>query len=656
MSVVPQALPTSYPDTSSMLNTAHIVSATTAANIPESQGSSSSNSNSPSPVPTQQTTSSSQASETQSLDNDKKAIYRHPLFPLMALLFEKCERATQTPECPSADSFDVDIQAFVQHQEKDRKPFFSDDTELDGLMVKAIQVLRIHLLELEKVNELCKDFCNRYITCLKSKMQSEHLLRTEVPSPPPNFDGSLSSSSSGSVTPNHTATGGSSSSSSSQLPNASSAISSSSTSTATAAAATLQSQLQQQQQQHQQQVVAPMAANNVLIQQGLAAAQSAAVSMGSLGQGQIGGTVYRMVQTPQGIVAQPIQIQATPISNQVNTMTTGQSLIHGSTPLSQIGVVGAPTIATSSGSSTPCTVSAQIASIATNSLSQMGSDDEDILCKRKTKRGILPKTATKIMKSWLFQHIVHPYPTEDEKRQIAAQTNLTLLQVNNWFINARRRILQPMLDASNPDQAKVKKNKPQNRPLQRFWPDNIANLRPQMPSSHEGDLSENSSPLSPGGCSGGGGASNDSTSIVTSSQPSTQHLVVLSMAPTATTSTAIVTADGHLAVSLERLHSHQVAAHCSLSNSPGPTPIIIENSNDTNNNATIINTPTTSIISTNVAPNNNKVDNVQNNNNDDDDLEEEEENELDPVSEEVNRNNLCLGDDNSERDSSPLLD
>lgn len=47
-------------------------------------------------------------------------------------------------------------------------------------------------------------------------------------------------------------------------------------------------------------------------------------------------------------------------------------------------------------------------------------------------------------------HFQHPYPTEDEKRQIAAQTNLTLLQVNNWFINARRRILQPMLDASTP--------------------------------------------------------------------------------------------------------------------------------------------------------------------------------------------------------------
>ena len=43
-------------------------------------------------------------------------------------------------------------------------------------------------------------------------------------------------------------------------------------------------------------------------------------------------------------------------------------------------------------------------------------------------------------------HVKHPYPTEDEKRAIAAQTNLTLLQVNNWFINARRRILTPMLE------------------------------------------------------------------------------------------------------------------------------------------------------------------------------------------------------------------
>ena len=32
-----------------------------------------------------------------------------------------------------------------------------------------------------------------------------------------------------------------------------------------------------------------------------------------------------------------------------------------------------------------------------------------------------------------------------------------------------------MLDASNPEQ-KVKKTKPQNRPVQRFWPENLANM------------------------------------------------------------------------------------------------------------------------------------------------------------------------------------
>lgn len=125
---------------------------------------------------------------------------RHPLFPLLALLFERCELATQSPDPQSSDAFNMDIQAFVQHQERDRKPFLANESEIDGLvctgpnpncrkilkiffvqMIKAIQVLRIHLLELEKVQELCKDFCNRYITCLKGKMQSENLLRSDYP-------------------------------------------------------------------------------------------------------------------------------------------------------------------------------------------------------------------------------------------------------------------------------------------------------------------------------------------------------------------------------------------------------------------------------------------------------------------------------------------
>ena len=101
------------------------------------------------------------------LEQDKRAIYKHPLFPLLALLFEKCELATQSPECPSSDSFNQDIQTFVQHQQRDKKAFFTENQEVNDLMVRSIQVLRIHLLELEKVQDLCKDFCNRYITCLK---------------------------------------------------------------------------------------------------------------------------------------------------------------------------------------------------------------------------------------------------------------------------------------------------------------------------------------------------------------------------------------------------------------------------------------------------------------------------------------------------------
>lgn len=81
----------------------------------------------------------------------------------------------------------------------------------------------------------------------------------------------------------------------------------------------------------------------------------------------------------------------------------------------------------------------------------------------------------------------HPYPTEDEKRNIAAQTNLTLLQVNNWFINARRRILQPMLDASGPGDngsggSPVHKKKKVQNNNRRFWPQDFANMQPQIDS------------------------------------------------------------------------------------------------------------------------------------------------------------------------------
>ncbi|KFQ26041.1 Homeobox protein Meis1, partial [Mesitornis unicolor] len=117
------------------------------------------------------------ASVNDALKRDKDAIYGHPLFPLLALIFEKCELATCTPREPgvaggdvcSSESFNEDIAVFAK-QIRAEKPLFSSNPELDNLMIQAIQVLRFHLLELEKVHELCDNFCHRYISCLKGKM------------------------------------------------------------------------------------------------------------------------------------------------------------------------------------------------------------------------------------------------------------------------------------------------------------------------------------------------------------------------------------------------------------------------------------------------------------------------------------------------------
>ncbi|CDH57597.1 hypothetical protein RO3G_08713 [Lichtheimia corymbifera JMRC:FSU:9682] len=67
----------------------------------------------------------------------------------------------------------------------------------------------------------------------------------------------------------------------------------------------------------------------------------------------------------------------------------------------------------------------------------------------KRRRGNLPKQVTEYLKAWLVDHKQHPYPSEKEKLHLAQQTGLTVNQISNWFINARRRILQPMLESES---------------------------------------------------------------------------------------------------------------------------------------------------------------------------------------------------------------
>ncbi|PKY47928.1 hypothetical protein RhiirA4_321748, partial [Rhizophagus irregularis] len=72
---------------------------------------------------------------------------------------------------------------------------------------------------------------------------------------------------------------------------------------------------------------------------------------------------------------------------------------------------------------------------------------ENLTMKPKRRRGNLPKATTALLKEWLAAHKKHPYPTEEEKHHLASSTSLSLQQISNWFINARRRHLPHLLES-----------------------------------------------------------------------------------------------------------------------------------------------------------------------------------------------------------------
>ncbi|KAG6579524.1 Homeobox protein BEL1-like protein, partial [Cucurbita argyrosperma subsp. sororia] len=63
----------------------------------------------------------------------------------------------------------------------------------------------------------------------------------------------------------------------------------------------------------------------------------------------------------------------------------------------------------------------------------------------RPQRG-LPERSVSVLRAWLFEHFLHPYPSDVDKHILARQTGLSRSQVSNWFINARVRLWKPMVE------------------------------------------------------------------------------------------------------------------------------------------------------------------------------------------------------------------
>ncbi|CAK9181022.1 unnamed protein product [Ilex paraguariensis] len=71
----------------------------------------------------------------------------------------------------------------------------------------------------------------------------------------------------------------------------------------------------------------------------------------------------------------------------------------------------------------------------------------------RPQRG-LPERSVSVLRAWLFEHFLHPYPKDSDKVMLAKQTGLTRSQVSNWFINARVRLWKPMVEEMYTEEVK----------------------------------------------------------------------------------------------------------------------------------------------------------------------------------------------------------
>ncbi|VDP14209.1 unnamed protein product [Onchocerca flexuosa] len=101
------------------------------------------------------------------------AIKNHKLFPIVELMSKKCEAATQNLSEASFTMEDVFQQLEEMASNSDES---LGNSELDIFLINSIIMLRLHLLELQKVAELCDDFKTKYLQALRKKMTQESMI------------------------------------------------------------------------------------------------------------------------------------------------------------------------------------------------------------------------------------------------------------------------------------------------------------------------------------------------------------------------------------------------------------------------------------------------------------------------------------------------
>ena len=59
---------------------------------------------------------------------------RHPMYPLLVLLLEKCEIATKSADSQPSANLNEELKAFLQRLQREKPSLFSEDKETNELV------------------------------------------------------------------------------------------------------------------------------------------------------------------------------------------------------------------------------------------------------------------------------------------------------------------------------------------------------------------------------------------------------------------------------------------------------------------------------------------------------------------------------------------